>query len=345
VRDALFHGEDDISTILERIVPPSIQLEDREWKILAGYIIDTLEEFKPTYTPFADQAMGPIRQRVGELHTAVIELLARLNKGGIDASWLPKHTYIVLSQIQGHAAGVMEDLDSDEAPPEGDLEAMDNSLDSMIETYEDMKELIDEALNSFRRSYLSVVKPRSGDEKSNPWRMVQISIGGTGVWRRAAVPESFRLQDLHRIIQGALSWTGASIFRFCIEKSGRGGPRGSVVLDNKTMIADLCDEGLSELLYEYGTKWTVKVIILPRYDGEEAEAVRCVAGEGAAPPEFIDGPLRFRKSLSALERGNELERQAALHELGQNFKAEYFDIEGCNRNLNSGILKSRAFDR
>ncbi|GHV87131.1 hypothetical protein AGMMS50255_4270 [Spirochaetia bacterium] len=130
VRDALFHGEEDIPAILERIVPPSIRLEEREWKILAGYIADTLEEFTPIYTPFADQAMGPIRQRVGELHTAVIDLLARLNKGGIDPSWLPKHTYIVLSQIQGHAAGVMEDLDSDEAPAEGDLEAMDNSLDS-----------------------------------------------------------------------------------------------------------------------------------------------------------------------------------------------------------------------
>jgi hypothetical protein len=288
--------------------------------------------------------MGPIRQRVGELHTAVIDLLARLNKGGIDASWLPKQTHIVLSQIQGHAAGVMEDLDSDEAPPEGDLEAMDNSLDSMIETYEDIKELIEDALNTFRRSNLSVVKPLAKDGKSNPWRMIQISIGGTEVWRRAAVPESFRLQDLHRLIQGALNWQGTSIYRFSIEKPGHG-LSGSGALDNKLRIEALCSEGISELIYEYGTKWTVRVIILPRYDGEEAEAVRCVSGAGASPPEFIDGPLRFRKSLSALERGNELEKQAALHELGQNFKAEYFDIDGCNRNLNSGILKSRAIDR
>jgi hypothetical protein len=270
--------------------------------------------------------------------------LARLNKGGIDASWLPKHTYIVLSQIQGHAAGVLEDLDSDEAPSEGDLEAMDNSLDSMIETYEDIKELIDEALDTFRRNNLSVVKPRAKDDKSNPWRMIQISIGGTGVWRRAAVPESYRLQDLHRVIQGALNWKGASIYRFSIEKNNNG-QGGSGTLDNKLQIEELCGEGISELIYEYGTKWTVKIIILPRYDGEEGEAVRCVAGAGAAPPEFIDGPLRFRKSLSALERGSESEKQAALHELGQNFNPEYFDIEGCNRNLNSGILKSRAFDR
>jgi hypothetical protein len=344
VRDALFHGDEDIPGIIERIVPPSIHLEEREWKILAGYITDSLEEFKPGYTPFADQAMGPVRQRVGELHTAVIDLIARLNKGGIDASWLPKHTYIVLSQIQGHAAVVLEDLDSNEAPPEGELDAMDNSLDSMIETYEDMKELIEEALNTFRRNNLSVVKPRTRDGKSNPWRMVQISIGGTGVWRRAAVPESYRLQDLHRVIQGALNWKGTSIYRFSIEKSGND-RSGSGTLDNKLQLEELCGEGISELIYEYGTKWTVKVIMLPRYDGEEDEAVRCVAGADASPPEFIDGPLRFRKSLSALERGNESEKQAALHELGQNFNPEFFDIEGCNRNLNSGILKSRAFDR
>ena len=160
VRDAFFRNDLDIPRIIERIVPSSCNIDEADWEHLGNYIADTLDELKSTYSLFTDKAIGPIRQRVGELHTAVVDLTARLQGGGIDPSWLPKHTYVILSQIQGHAAGILEDLDTGEVPPETELEAMDNSLDSMIETYEDIKELIDDALDNFRQNNISVVKNR-----------------------------------------------------------------------------------------------------------------------------------------------------------------------------------------
>jgi hypothetical protein len=331
VRDALYRREEDCAAVLERIVPPIIQLEERELKHLNMYIAETFEEFKLFYTYFADQAMGPIRQRVGELHTAVSELYFRLKKSGVDSSALPTHTFIVLSQIQNHAAAVLEDLDTNDPPSPEELEAMDSSLDSMIDTYEDIKQLIEEAMNSFRRNNLSVVKSAASG-KCIPWRMIQISIGGTEVWRRITVPEGYRLADLHTIIQTAFNWANQLVFQFNIDKAIRG-ITSTGILDNKLTIANLCAEGITELSYEYGTSWTVKVIILPRYDGGEDETLRCVAGAGAAPPELVEGPLRFRKDVSALERGVEKEKQAAEQELGLNFKPGFFDIESCNRIL------------
>jgi hypothetical protein len=340
VRDALYRNDTDIMHIIERLVPPALELDERNGEIVAHYIADALEEFQRTYTLFADKAMGPIRQRVGELHTAVIELSARLSKGEIDPSWLPKHTYIVLSQIQGHAAGVLEDLDSEEELPDAELEAMDNSLDSMIETYEDIKELIDEALDSFRRNKLSVVK---GSKPANAGRLVQVSIGGVSVWRRIIVPEKASLEDLHRIIQTVFGWQDSWPHRFGTEKAQ--GP-GAGALDKKpereTLLRDLGAGGIVEMLYEYGSRWTAKIILLSRYEGEAAERVRCVTGAGAAPPEHIEGPLRFRKFLSALERGNETERRGALRELGPDFDPEAFDMEACNRLLNSGPQEKPA---
>jgi hypothetical protein len=343
VRDALFHNEEDVPRVLERIVPPNVHLDDRSWKLLADYVADTLEEFKPNYSLFSDQAMGSIRQRVAELHTAVVELFARLKKSGIDSSWLPKHTYIVLSQIQSHTAYVLEDLDSDEEPPPEDLEAMDNSLDSMIETYEDIKELIEEALNNFRRNNLSVVRPRKGGQP-NPWRMLQISIGGLNVWRRLTAPESSTLEELHGIIQTALNWSGNLPYRFSVEKSPDG-ITGIGVQDLHTRLKKLCESGISEFLYEYGLYWTIKVLLMPRYDGGENETVRCVAGERAAPPEEVEGPLRFRRVLMAFERGGEVEKRDALRELGSDFNPENFDLNSCNRSLSSGKFKSKALNR
>jgi hypothetical protein len=333
VRDALFRREEDCSLILERVVPPIIRLDEWELKHLNSYIAETYREFKLFYTLFADQSMGPIRQRVGELHTAVIDLYTRLKKSRVDPSVLPTHTFIVLSQIQNHAAAVLEDLDTSENPPPEELEAMDSSLDSMIDTYDDIKELIEEAISSFRRNNLSLVNPGK-DGKMNPWRMIQIGIGGTTIWRRITIPENFQLLDLHVIIRSVFNWTGRLNYQFGVDKAVRG-ISGAGVLESKYRIADLCGEGITELFYEYGNNWTVKVIILPRYDGGEEETLRCVAGAGAAPPEQVEGPLRFRKIVSALERGQDKEKQAAREELGPDFKPEFFDPEDCNQILNS----------
>jgi hypothetical protein len=330
VRDALFRGDDDVVRIVDRIVPPVIFLDDTEREFLAEYISDALREYRSSYSVFADQRMGPIRQRVGELHTAVVELNARLQKGDIDPSWLPKHNYIVLSQIQGHAAGVLEDLDSDKSPPESELEAMDNSLDSMIETYEDIKELIDDALDQFRRNNLSVVRPdRDG---ADSLITVQISIGGTEVWRRIRLSGGCHLEELHQVIQSILNWKDSFSHRFFVENLNNNSGKG---LDEKLRLEELRLQGITEMIYEYGTKWTVRALILSREPGGSGGQVTCVAGEGAAPPEYIDGPLRFRKILYSLERGGTTEKNIALNELGPDFKADHFDLETCNRELGS----------
>jgi hypothetical protein len=332
IRDALFRNEQDIDQVINRIAPPVINLEENEWDTLAEYISGVMDESAERYSLFLDQAMGPIRQRVGELHTAVIELSASLQKGETDQSWLPKHTFIILSQIQGHAASLLEDLDSDEAPPESELEAMENSLDSMIDTYDDIKELINDAMNNFRRNNLLVVRGGGKEDSGGTWRIIQISISGTEVWRRAQISGGCTLEDLHRIIQTGMNWKNSYRYRFSSEKNG-GTERKQ--LDEKTKITELGGQSITEMLYEYGAKWTAKVIILSSYQPAKNEVTRFVAGAGAAPPETVSGPLRFRRILSFLENGSNMEKQAALHELGPDFVPGLFDIDKCNRSLNS----------
>jgi hypothetical protein len=331
IRDALFRNEKDFVNALDRIVPPAIHLKEEDWNSLADYASEAMDELRETYSLFLDQGMGPIRQRVGELHSAVVDLAARLQKGEIDLSWLPRHTFIMLSQIQGHAASLLEDLDSDYAPPESELEAMDNSVDSMVDTFDEIKESIDEAMNNFRRNNLTLVRSDKDNTLKESWRLAQISISGTDVWRRVLVSGNRMLEDLHQIIQVCMEWKDSYRHRFYTEAAG-GIDRNN--LDDKMKIRDVCDQGISELQYEYGTKWNVKVIFLSPYTPGKDEVIRCVAGEGAAPPETVSGPLRFRKILSILEGGSDMEKQAALHELGPGFIPGLFDMEKCNRNMN-----------
>jgi hypothetical protein len=221
----------------------------------------------------------------------------------------------------------MEDLDSEESPPQAELEALDGSLDSMIETYDDLKELIDEALNSFRRNKFAVVRPGSESGIVNE-RLLQLSIGGIDIWRRIIVPGSCTLAELHRIIQTVFKWNNTQSYQFSAEKI-----QGSMAPN--TSIEELETKSVIELLYEYGTKWTVKVMILSVYETRGSRSVRCVAGVGAAPPEFIDGPIKFRRVLAALENGNDMERLNARQKLGLEFIPGDFDMDACNRNLNT----------
>ncbi|MDR0554014.1 MAG: plasmid pRiA4b ORF-3 family protein [Treponema sp.] len=335
-RDALYRNDPDNSRLVERIAPPTVSMDKRSRDILAEYAADIYEEFSETYNMFTDNAMGSIRQRVGELHTAVIDLVARLRNGGIELSWLPKHTFVVLSQIQCHAAGLMEELDMEDGPSADELEFMDNSLDSMIETYEDMKELIEEALNSFRRSNISVVKFGKRSRLGAMWWTLQLGLGGTDVWRRIILPENYSLTKLHGIIQILFEWNESFSYQFTGDDEA---------LDLKTDLETLNRRNFGEILYEYGAYWTVKIMFLARQEAGEEERIRCVSGAGAAPPIFIDGPLRFKKFISALERGDKKELHLVQEKMGAEFNPDEFDIERCNRRLESRLFtKSQRRD-
>ena len=318
VRDALYRGREHNSfdqlpnRIMEKVIPLSEGLSARDREYLVDYILEVFREFKGNYSHFADHAMGAIRQRVGELHTAVVELALKLQKSDMDPSWLPKHTFIVLSQIQGHAASILEDLDNDIAPPQSELDAMDNSVDSMIETYEDVRDLINEAMGNYRKNNIGIWQKTDGPKNAS-WRVIQISLGGTDIWRRLVLPDTYTLPELASLIRSIFNWSSEEI---------------SFHAEGET-IGGISRKGISEFICEIGAKWTVKIIILSWYQAKPGERVSCVAGAGAPPPRFIDGPLRFRRFISALERGSE-------NELGRDYDPHGFDIDSCNRVIHSG---------
>jgi hypothetical protein len=331
-RDALYRNDMDIERLLRRVIPQSVRIDRWSLDAAAQYLIDIIEEFALTYSVFKDKAMGPLRQRVGELHTAVIDLAARLSKGLIDKTWLPMHTFVVLSQIQNHSAAVLEDLDVEEELPEVELAMMEASLDSMIDTYEEVRALVDEALGNFRKTTFSLVRTDGAAEE--PWLTIQLSLGGTDIWRRVTVPATFHLSELQHVIHAVFSWNGHTRARFSTDYKIVSGILGNDrSIDLKQTVGFLSDNGLSEFIYEYGLNWTVKIMLLSKQDGTGKDRVICIAGERAAPDEKIEGPLRYRRLLSNLENGNREERNGAVTLLGKDFDGEKFDLHECNRAL------------
>jgi len=338
VKDAFFRNEKDIDKVIDRVVPPVVHLEEVEWDIIANFISGSMDELYKEYSLFLDKSVGPVRQRVAELHTAVIDLSTRLQKGEIEPAWLPRHTFIVLSQIQIHTASLLEDLVFFDSPPEFEITAIDNSLDSMIDTFTDIKQLINSAMDNFRRSNLTVI--HGGKTGGQLWRMIQISITGLDIWRRAIISHECTLTELHRLIQIGMNWEGTLQFSFYCETSD--GSRQH--LNDSLKLGDVDFHGKRELIYEYGPKWNVKVIIMSSYQPAKDEVTRFVAGNGAAPPEIIGGPRRFSRILASLESGGNVERQSAMRELGPNFIPGVFELDKANKKLRAAYTSGEMKD-
>jgi len=330
LRDALFRNEKDIEKAIYRVFPPIVKPTRAEIERLIDFMDDNLQTIAESYSLFLDQGMGPIRKRVAELHTAVVELAAKLQKGETETSWLPRHTFIILSQIQGHAASLLEDLAFDDPPPQPELEAMDNSLDSMIETFSDVKELIENAMNNFRRNNFTLIRGGKNKTAAETWRVIQFSISGTDVWRRALVPEVCTMAELHQLIQAGMGWKNIYDYRFFQESPNNGEKRH---FHETTLLGETFSQARLEFLYEYGTKWTVKIIVMSSHPPQKDNAMCFIAGANAAPPETVDGPLRFRRLLNLLEGGSSAEKKTARQELGADFSPGLFNMKKCNKSL------------
>ncbi|GHV84242.1 hypothetical protein AGMMS50212_15820 [Spirochaetia bacterium] len=337
VRDALFRNDTDIKHIVERIVPPSTGASIWHLNFVADYVVSALKDYENIYSVFTDQKTGPLRQQVAELHTAVINLSSRLKKSGIDYSILPKHTFIILSQIQIYSSGILEELDMDEEPSEIELDAIDSSMENMIDIFDEIKELIDKSRENFRNNNITLVRPE--EKSSHIRRTVQVSLGGTDIWRRIIVPLNCRLCDMHLIVQAVFSWKEKSGHSWVLEYMLDDSLIDSTgaVKENIT-LADLNSRCINEINYEYGRYWTVKLIISPCND-MTIKDIQCIAGSSAAPPEQVEGPLRLRRFILALERTDEKEKASAVEVLGKNFEPDKFDINECNKNIKSIIYK------
>lgn len=347
IRDSFFRDDSDIHRILERLIPPSVEADHAERLFVAQFISEARADLISTYNFFADREMGVLRSRAAELHGAVIEMLAKFGRKGVDVSWLPKHALVTLSQLQTHAANLLEDLDFDDPPDPRELDGMDNSLDAMIDTFDDLKEAMDQAVNGFRRSRMTLVKAEASD-KGGDWRVLQISLSGTSVWRRISVPEGMNLESLHRCIQASLGWKGGRLHGFVVDGQVYGPEgEGGDYTERGTTVGALAEAGKTEFVYDYdyGAEWEARVTVLHEAEAEADGIPRCLAGEGVAPPESIGGPLRFRRFVTALASDAGKERELARAELGADFDPEAFDPAAANAALRKEFEKGDSDGR
>lgn len=143
------------------------------------------------------------------------------------------------------------------------------------------------------------------------------------VWRRFAVPNDFRLDRLHDIIQIVMGWSDSHLHEFEIkgkrysEAVEDADPFGAPPLDeSKFHLSDLVSKKGEKFsyLYDFGDSWEHEVVlesveIIPK--GFEI-SISCQEGKNACPPEDVGGVPGYEEFLKTIANPKHPEQKAML---------------------------------
>jgi hypothetical protein len=163
------------------------------------------------------------------------------------------------------------------------------------------------------------------------------------IWRRILVPENLTLAKLHPILLWSMGWQGGHLHEYEIARLRYGLPPedewpGSEPLhdERRFRLNRFVDTGMRRFkyLYDFGDHWEHLVTVEdvhPRTD--RTQAVVCLAGENACPPEDVGGPPGYFEFLAAIRDPTHDEHANLLRWIGGAFDPIAFDLAEVNARL------------
>jgi hypothetical protein len=164
------------------------------------------------------------------------------------------------------------------------------------------------------------------------------------VWRRLQVSAGIRLDRLHSIIQAAMGWEDYHLHHFTVDDVRYGEPDPDWELDfldeRGTVLADLVSGEGTRIgyTYDFGDNWEHSMVVERVLVAGEADRFpRCLAGEGACPPEDCGGIGGYERLREILADPSDPEHESMLDWVGVTTPADFdparFDVERANEAL------------
>ena len=160
------------------------------------------------------------------------------------------------------------------------------------------------------------------------------------VRRRVQVPGEVDLAVLHEVVQSAMGWTNSHLHEFEIAGRRYGIP------DPDWGAQEIVDEARGKLfrlvkqgdrfgyLYDFGDNWAHHLSVDKVVAAEPGVRYpRCIAGQGACPPEDVGGPWGYEEFQASLSDPSHPEHDERLEWAGGTFDPHHFDLEKADRGL------------
>jgi hypothetical protein len=162
------------------------------------------------------------------------------------------------------------------------------------------------------------------------------------IWRRLLIADNTTLADLHWIIQLSMGWTHSHLHMFVVDGTHYSDPLFELddppyfVEDEFRMtLGRVTDEEPSQFYYEYdfGDSWRHEILLEETLPLDLNISPRCLAGEGACPPEDCGGLPGYDNFLAAIGDRDHPEHEELLTWVGWTFDPDRCDLDGINWGL------------
>lgn len=162
------------------------------------------------------------------------------------------------------------------------------------------------------------------------------------IWRRVLVSEDSTFYDLHNLIQISMNWDGFHLYEFRIdddyfpmENIETGFSNFNLSKDkalHQKLKMQLNKPGTKiEYVYDFGDEWQHIIILEKVLAAEEGQQYPvCIGGKGACPPDDSGGILAYQQMLDVLKDKEHAEHELIKEWLGEDWDAEYFDMDEIN---------------
>ncbi|MFC4854594.1 plasmid pRiA4b ORF-3 family protein [Actinophytocola glycyrrhizae] len=183
-------------------------------------------------------------------------------------------------------------------------------------------------------------EPEPGDP-AYQLRITLVEADDPPVWRRVLVPATIRLDRLHEVVQATMGWQNAHLHAFSDGQTSYGVPDPELGFhdEHATKLNDLVAPGERlEYTYDFGDCWDHEILVEEATVAESGQRYpRCVAGQGACPPEDCGGVGGYRQLAEILADPGHEEHRSMLDWFGLDSPARFdparFDPDEANRRL------------
>lgn len=164
------------------------------------------------------------------------------------------------------------------------------------------------------------------------------------VFRRIEVPQTLRLDDLHRVIQVAMGWEDYHLWEFRLGRDVAYGipdpdwPDETPLAANRatlgSLLKRLAGKKTFRYVYDFGDNWIHTITV--ESSGRADPAIlypRLVSAKGQCPPEDCGGPWGYAHYLEAINDPDHEEHDEMINWRGPGFDPSTVDEDDIRKTL------------
>ena len=164
ILDSLYKKEVNCASIIKKLFPPETKLSTKDRLFCLLHLEKRRAIIARNYNWFADFETGKLRSDLLDLYMALFAYIDELDSLGSQGQ-LPQQPLLILSQLFGHVARMLESLVFPVSLSDKDFSGMKLSLEGMQFTFEELQEELVAPIRKLKKDRFTVISRR--DEKDD----------------------------------------------------------------------------------------------------------------------------------------------------------------------------------